>query len=51
LMTKDHILPVSRGGSNAVTNLQTMCSTCNAAKGNRMITNEELQREVMKRTG
>ena len=34
LMTKDHIVPTSRGGKyNAVENLQTMCVECNRAKG------------------
>jgi 5-methylcytosine-specific restriction endonuclease McrA len=34
LMTKDHIVPTSRGGKyNAVENLQTMCVDCNRAKG------------------
>lgn len=34
LMTKDHILPVSRGGRDHLNNMQTMCSSCNARKGN-----------------
>lgn len=37
LMTKDHILPRSKGGSNADDNYQTMCTTCNARKGNRLV--------------
>lgn len=32
LMTQDHILPKSAGGSNELRNLQTMCSQCNAFK-------------------
>lgn len=32
LMTKDHIVPKSRGGANALRNYQTMCSPCNGAK-------------------
>jgi len=34
LMTKDHIIPVSRGGKDSLDNFQTMCKRCNAAKGN-----------------
>jgi hypothetical protein len=29
----DHILPVSRGGSNAPSNLTLACATCNRSKG------------------
>jgi 5-methylcytosine-specific restriction endonuclease McrA len=34
LMTKDHIIPKSRGGSNTLDNYQTMCCKCNKEKGN-----------------
>jgi 5-methylcytosine-specific restriction endonuclease McrA len=34
LMTKDHIVPKSKGGKNVLTNYQTMCYTCNYEKGN-----------------
>ena len=33
LMTKDHILPRSKGGSDNLSNYQTMCTICNSAKG------------------
>jgi 5-methylcytosine-specific restriction endonuclease McrA len=36
LMTKDHIIPKSRGGKNNISNYQTMCYPCNHAKGNQM---------------
>lgn len=36
LITKDHIVPSSKGGVNNVANLQPMCSVCNAAKGNKV---------------
>lgn len=34
LMTKDHIIPVSKGGPTELWNLQTMCHQCNEKKGN-----------------
>lgn len=37
LMTKDHILPASRGGRTILENLQTMCSFCNSSKGDQMM--------------
>lgn len=36
-MTLDHILPVIRGGSNALKNLQGLCETCNKEKGSKLI--------------
>jgi 5-methylcytosine-specific restriction endonuclease McrA len=35
-LTIDHITPVSRGGTNAETNLQTLCRSCNSRKGARV---------------
>lgn len=34
LMTKDHILPKSKGGKDHISNYQTMCVRCNMTKGN-----------------
>ena len=34
LMTKDHIIPKSRGGKNCINNFQTYCEHCNRSKGN-----------------
>jgi hypothetical protein len=33
-VTIDHILPVSKGGTNDLSNLQPTCEPCNRAKGN-----------------
>ena len=35
LFTKDHIIPKSKGGMDRVSNLQTMCTDCNLAKGSK----------------
>lgn len=34
LMTKDHVLPKSKGGLDFLGNLQTMCQPCNGQKAN-----------------
>ena len=33
LMTKDHIIPRSKGGQDILNNYQTMCTICNSEKG------------------
>ena len=33
----DHVIPASKGGSNAADNLITSCSACNAQRGNKDI--------------
>jgi len=36
LFTKDHNIPICKGGSSDISNLNTMCCTCNELKGNKM---------------
>jgi 5-methylcytosine-specific restriction endonuclease McrA len=35
-LTRDHLVPLSRGGTNDWTNVVTACSSCNTRKGNRL---------------
>jgi 5-methylcytosine-specific restriction endonuclease McrA len=36
-LTFDHVVPVSRGGGNALTNLVLACKPCNRAKADQML--------------
>jgi 5-methylcytosine-specific restriction endonuclease McrA len=46
LMTVDHIIPRSRGGTDDLDNLQTLCTKCNSIKGNRDFTLDKLRETV-----
>lgn len=35
-LTRDHLIPMSRGGTNEWSNVVTACSSCNTKKANRM---------------
>lgn len=37
ILQVDHIIPVSKGGTNDITNLVTSCSDCNGGKSNEML--------------
>ncbi len=45
-LTRDHLLPLCRGGGNSWDNVITACTTCNHKKGNR--TPEEAQMKPLK---
>ena len=42
LMTKDHIIPKSKGGENHQDNYQPMCAPCNQKKGDSVESNQKL---------
>lgn len=43
LMTRDHIVPRSCGGTDMLDNLQTLCTDCNNAKGDKNLSLNELR--------
>jgi 5-methylcytosine-specific restriction endonuclease McrA len=42
LMTKDHIMPKSKGGADTLENYRTYCSICNNLKGADFLSNEQV---------
>lgn len=46
-MTKDHIVPKSKGGRDSLNNIQTMCTKCNSKKGNQVSDEDFKKGEVV----
>lgn len=47
----DHVFPLSKGGCNTDDNVQPLCRSCNAAKGNRIIDIASLRQMIARRNG
>ena len=48
LMTKDHIIPKSKGGADELVNYQPMCVKCNSLKGDKMPSEFIINKDVIK---
>ena len=46
-MSKDHIVPKSKGGLDSLNNMQTMCVICNSKKGNSYTAEDVLKGEYL----
>ncbi len=45
ILTKDHIIPLSKGGTDYIDNIQPLCRNCNSKKHNHIYENSKLLKQ------